>query len=153
MFSGTSTAGNATLVAYGGINDSYGGRIIFYDKSSGGASKIKLSSNGELDISSHTNGITIGSLELTGGVIRIQLGNNLTNLSVSGELCINSTHTDFDFKNQKQGGFVFNKAYKILTNTKLASFTTAQFRGSSIEGVEPAFSIEGNDLYVEFIKK
>jgi len=72
VFSGKSTAGNATLIAYGGTNGGYGGRIVFYDVSSGGTAKVQLFGNGELDISDHTKGVTIASLDLSGGIIGIR---------------------------------------------------------------------------------
>jgi hypothetical protein len=153
VFSGTSSAGNATLIAYGGAHGGYGGKIAFYDESLGGTAKVQLFGNGELDVSDHTNGVTIGALDLTGGVIAIQLGSNVTGLTVSGELTINSSHTTFHFWKKDEGGFALNTPYTILTNAKLSGFTAEQFSGNSISGVEPMFAIVGNELQVIFVPK
>jgi hypothetical protein len=153
LFSGTSSAGNATLISYGGSNGGYGGRITFYDDSSGGTAKIQLFGNGELDIGNHTKGITIGALDLTGGIISIQLGTNLSNLTVSGELTLNSNQATFSFWIKDQGGFAFNTPYTILTNATLSKFSPELFSGNSIEDVEPTFSIVGDDLQVSFIRR
>jgi len=152
VFSGTSTAENAQLIAIGGTNGGDGGRIAFYDNASGGAASVQLFGNGELDIGDHTSGLTIGILDLTGGIITTQLGTNVTNLTLSGELILKSTQATFSFWKKDDGGFQFNTPYTILTTPNLASFTEAQFSGNSIEGVEPTFSIVGNNLHVSFNK-
>ncbi|MGD2117910.1 MAG: hypothetical protein PVG66_06110 [Chromatiales bacterium] len=153
VFSGTSSAGNATLIAYGGSNGGYGGRIVFYGDASGGTAKVHLFGNGELDIGDHTKGVTIGSLELTGGVIAIQLGTDPTSLTVTGDLTLKSDQASFSFWKKDGGGFEFNKAYTVLSSANLSSFTADQFKGNSIDGVEPSFTIVGNDLQVTFLKK
>lgn len=150
VFSGTSNAGNATLIAYGGSQGGYGGRIVFYDASSGGTATIQLFGNGELDISDHKLGVTIGALDITGGVITTRLGTNLAGLTVSGRLSINSTTATFYFRQDAESGFEYNTAYRILTNADLSCFSTDQFSGNSIEGVEPTFAIIGNDLEVTY---
>jgi hypothetical protein len=152
VFSGASSAGNAKLIAYGGSNDGYGGQIVFYDNASGGTASVALFGNGELNIGDHCNGITIDSLDLNGGVINLQLGSNLTSLTVSGELILKSTYATFSFWKKDHAGFAFNTPYTILTNANLSHFTPAQFSGNSIEGVAPTFSIVGNDLLVNFMQ-
>lgn len=153
VFSGNSTAENATLIAYGGTNGGYGGRIVFYDASSGGTAKVQLFGNSELDISDHTKGVTIAALDLNGGIIGIELGTNVTSLTVKGDLTINSSHTNFSFLKKDKGGFAFNTPYTILTNANLSGFTSDQFSGNCIEGVKPNFAITGNDLQVTFLRK
>jgi hypothetical protein len=153
VFSGTSSAGNSTLIAYGGTNGGYGGKIAFYDESSGGTVKVHLFGNGELDIGYHTQGVTIGALELTGGIIVTQLGSNAIPLTVTGELTLNSSQATFSFWKKDGGGFAFNTPYTILTNANLSRFTAEQFSGGSIEGVEPTFSIVGNALQVSFLNE
>jgi len=151
-FSGTSSAGNAQLIAIGGTNGGNGGQIAFYDDSSGGAASVQLFGNGELNIGDHTNGVTIGILDLTGGIISTQLGTNLTTLTLSGELILKSAQATFSFWNKDGGGFEFNTPYTILTTPNLSSFTESQFSGNSIEGTEPTFTIDGNNLKVSFNK-
>ncbi|WP_428604507.1 hypothetical protein [Sedimenticola sp.] len=152
VFSGTSSAGNATLIAYGGTHGGYGGRIVFYGESSGGTAKVELFGNGALDIGDHLKGLTIGALELTGGIIVTQLGTETTGLTVSGELTLKSSQANFSFWKKDDGGFSLNTPYTILTNANLSMFTAEQFSGNSIEGVEPTFSIVGNDLQVSFLQ-
>jgi len=72
---------------------------------------------------------------------------------VKGDLTINSSHANFSFRKKDKSGFAFNTPYTILTNVNLASFTSNQFSGNSIEGVEPSFAIVGNDLQATFLQK
>ncbi len=153
VFSGTSTAGNATLIAYGGTHGGYGGKIAFYDNASGGAATVQLFGDGELDISDHSGGVTIGALELNGGVVSSQLGDSVTTLNVSGALKLNTNQASFSLWKKDGGGFAFNTPYTILSNANLASFTAEQFYANSIDGVEPTFAIVGNDLQVTFWRK
>ena len=153
VFSGTSSAGNATLIAYGGTHGGYGGKIAFYDEASGGTAKVQLFGNGELDIGDHTKGVTIGALELTGGIIVTQLGTNTPSLTVTGELALKSSQAAFSFWKKDGGGFAFNTPYTILTNANLSEFTADCFSGNSIEGVAPTFAIVGNDLQVTFLQE
>jgi hypothetical protein len=153
QFSGNSSAGNATLIAYGGINGGHGGRILFYDQSSGGTARVQLFGNAELDISYHSKGVTIDTLDLNGGILVLTLGTNPTTLTVSGEMILNSTYTNFSFRERDQGGFALNTTYTILTSANLSGFRAEQFKGNSIGGVEPAFSIVDNNLQVIFAKQ
>jgi hypothetical protein len=152
VFAAGTTAGNATLIAYGGTNRGNGGRIEFYGDSLGGTANVQLFGNGELDISDHTNGVTIGALELTGGIIVAQLGTNTTSLTLSGELTLKSSQANFSFWQKEGGGFAFNTPYTILTSENLSEFTEDQFTGNSIEDVEPTFVIVGDALQVKFLK-
>lgn len=151
VFSGTSNAGSATLIAYGGTQGGYGGRIVFYGQSSGGTAKVQLLGNGELDISDHSSGVTIGALDSSGGVISIQLGEKPTALTVTGALTLHAKQIAFSFLKKDKDGFAFNTAYTILSNSDLASFDTGQFYGNSIEGIEPVFAIVGSQLQVSFL--
>lgn len=152
IFSGSSSAGNATLIAHGGTHGGCGGTITFYDHSEGDAASVHLLGNAELSLGDHTGGVSIGSLELTGGVISIQLGTYVTSLTVVGELTLHSAQATLAFWQKSGGGFAFNTAYTVLTSSNLSEFTVSQFSGNSIEGVEPTFSIVGNDLQVTFSK-
>ena len=151
-FSDQTEASNATLIAMGGTNGGYGGRIVFYDDSSGDLAKVKLSGNGELEIGDHNNALDIGSLELTGdgGIISTQLGTNVTTLIVLDGITLNSESVNFSFWKKDNGGFEFNTPYTILIAPNLSGFATSQFSGNSIEGVQPTFSITENNLLVTF---
>jgi autotransporter-associated beta strand protein len=73
---GTSNAGNATLIANGGSGGGFGAMINFFGDSTGGTARVEVFGNGGLDISPHSGGVTIGSIEGDGDVF---LGaNNLT---------------------------------------------------------------------------
>ncbi|GAB3094701.1 hypothetical protein [Pseudomaricurvus hydrocarbonicus] len=152
VFSGNSSAGCATLIAYGGTHGGYGGRIAFYDESVGDNAKVCLFDDGELDIGYHTSGVTIGSLEMTGGVIATQLGKETPCLTVEGDVAIKSSHVSFRFDTQKSGGFSYNQPYTLLRCSALTELNPECFRGSSINGVEPGFSIVGHELQVTFTK-
>jgi len=153
VFSGTSSAGNATLIAYGGTHGGDGGKIAFYDDASGGNAKVQLFGNGELDIGEHTNGVTIGALDLTGGVVAIQLGSRVTTLTVSGDLSLHANQASFSFWKKEGGGFTFNTPYTVLSCANLSEFSADQFSGNSIDGVAPIFSIAGKELQVTFLQK
>jgi autotransporter-associated beta strand protein len=84
------TAGNATLIANGGIGTGDGGAISFKGDSTGGTARIKVFGNGSLDISNHAVppfDFTIGSLEgsgivfLGGHILNIGSNNLSTNFS------------------------------------------------------------------------
>lgn len=152
-FSGTSSAGSAKLVAYAGINGGYGGKIAFYGESSGGSSEIQLVGNGELDIGSHTGALSIGSLELSGGLISTQIGDNLTTLSVTGALKVSSDDsTEFSFWTKKGGGFAVNTPYTVLKSAALSTVDAGCFSGNAVEGAEPSFTIVGDELQVTFVQ-
>ena len=148
-FSGSSTAGYATLIAYGGTNGGYGGRIEFSGAASGGSAKVQLFGNGALDICASDKGVTIGSLELTGGVIVTQLGTPVTTLTVSETLTLDSNNVAFSFWKSESPGFEFNTPYIILCGD-LSGVEEACFSGNCIDGVEPTFTIVGNELQVTF---
>lgn len=76
-FRDSSTAGNATVIANGGLNGGQGGRIRFAADATGSTARIVLLGNAFLEIDAHNApGVTIGSLEGSGDVL---LGsNNLT---------------------------------------------------------------------------
>ena len=69
------SAGNAILVANGGMDGAPGGAIQFSGYATGGTSRVELFGNGSLDSSSSYLSLIIGSLEGTGEVF---LGQNLT---------------------------------------------------------------------------
>ncbi len=89
QFQQDSTAGNATISALGGKGDP--GHISFYDTSSGGTARIRLSTEGLLDISPHTApGVTIGSLEGNGkvtiGALNLTVGSNNASTVYNGSI-------------------------------------------------------------------
>ena len=96
LIEGESTAGNATLIANGGLNGGLGGEIRINIRASGGTCTIKVFGNGFLDISAHEDpGVTVGSLEGDG---KVSLGPN--NLNVGS----NHRSTVFSGVIEDQGG-------------------------------------------------
>ena len=89
-FSDLADAGASTLIADGDNPDMLGGRIGFYEDSSGGTCRVQLTGQGNLDISFHftSPGLTIGSLEGNGavflGVNVLTVGSNSLNTRFSG---------------------------------------------------------------------
>ena len=77
LFQDTGDAGNAVLIANGGVGGGDGGSIQFATASSGGTARVEVFGNGNLDISLHdVPGVTTGSIQGNGAVF---LGaNNLT---------------------------------------------------------------------------
>jgi hypothetical protein len=148
-FSGPTTAGNALLLAMGGYNGGSGGRIAFYQGSSGGAATVGLYGNGTLDISDYQQpSLTIGNLQLGAGVIETTLGTVTMCLVVAGTLAMTTAPAAFSFKGG--AGFALDTPYTILSAPNLSSFTAAQFTGNSVNGFTPSFSIVGNNLQVSF---
>ena len=87
------TAGNATLIAYGGSGGGSGGSIQFLNDSAGGTSRVEVFGNGSLDISSHvgaSTSVTIGSMEGTGAVFlggsNLTVGSNNLSTTFSGSI-------------------------------------------------------------------
>jgi autotransporter-associated beta strand protein len=78
VFVDSASAGNAIIIANGGSNGAAGGLIYFRGESDGGTARLELLGNGNLNlITQSASGLTIGSLEGSGG--RVLLGtNNLT---------------------------------------------------------------------------
>ena len=77
LFQDTGDAGNAMLIANGGVGGGDGGSIQFATASTGGTARVEVFGNGNLDISRHNApGVTTGSIQGNGAVF---LGaNNLT---------------------------------------------------------------------------
>ncbi len=152
-FANNASAGNALLIAFAGTGGGYGGRILFYDDSTGGTSKIQLFGNGTLDIANHNKGLTIGTLDLNGGVIVTRLGSIVTLLKLTGDLLLKSSQLAFIFVQQDKGSFTLNTPFTILTARNLSAYTANQFTGNSLNGIKPVFTIAGNKLVVSFNKK
>lgn len=152
VFSGTATADSAQLIAIGGNNGGYGGKIIFYDNADGGKASVQLYGNGCLDIGDHSGELSIGALQLNGGgTVETQLGSSTTTLLIKDTLVLKAAALEFYFWKKDSGGFDFNTTYTILSVPNLAdNFSEQQFFGNSIDDVEPEFSIFGDQLQVCF---
>lgn len=149
IFSGTSRAENARLIATGGVNGAAGGSIVFYDAATGGAASVWLSGNGTLDISGYGQAtLTIGDLEFAPGCIRTILGSTTPCLVLSGTLAIAGSPAAFYFKTGP--GFAADTWYTILSAPNLANFSATQFSGNATSAGSPTFRIAGTELQVSF---
>jgi len=125
-FNGTSTAGNATLIANGGTNGGGGGWILFEDDSTGGTARVELFGNGTLDIGFHNApGTTIGSIEGT-GLVSLGLGN----------LTVGSNNLSTVFSGVIQSGFsgTGGSLTKIGTGTLVLSGANTYTGNTTISG-------------------
>ncbi len=93
FFEGSSTAGNATLVANGGVGEGDGAGIEFAFRSTGETARVEVFGNGHLDISNHDLAfpeVTIGSLAGDGvvflGRFTLTIGGNNLSTNFSGAL-------------------------------------------------------------------
>ncbi|MGH8094597.1 MAG: autotransporter-associated beta strand repeat-containing protein [Chthoniobacterales bacterium] len=88
LFLGTSRADAAILIANGGTDGGTGGLIEFHNMSAGGTARVEVFGNGNLDIGSHSGGVTIGSLEGDGlvflGAQALSVGSNSLSTTFSG---------------------------------------------------------------------
>jgi len=86
-FTGSAEAGNATLITNGSATAGPGGRIEFFERSTGGTCRVETFGNGNLDISGHFTSPApqIGSIEGSGEVFlgQVDLGIGSNNLSTS----------------------------------------------------------------------
>ena len=141
------TAGSASMLALGGVNGGAGGSIVFAAYSSGGSAKVGLNGNGTLDVSGAGGAITLGTLDLAGGVIKSTLGTQTTSLVVSGNVTVTAPVT-FSFVGGN--GFATNTPYTILTGANVSSLSAREFLGYRIGSATPTFTIVGNSLQVTF---
>jgi hypothetical protein len=151
LFSGVSgvvvSAGNAQLVALGGTNGGQGGTIVFHAGSSGGSATVGLSGNGTLDVSQAGQAITLGAMNLSGGIVACVLGTQPTGVNVTGSVSVWAP-VAFDFS--EGTGFVTGKPYTVLTAPNLSSVSAGLFSGNNIGQATPSFALAGNSLQVTF---
>jgi autotransporter-associated beta strand protein len=107
------SAGNATLIAHGGINGGAGGAIFFANDTDGGMARVQLDGNGFLDISTRKPpGLNIGSVEGDGEIF---LGAN--NLGIGG----NNLSTQFS--GHIQDGGTYNRTGGAITKIGSGTLT------------------------------
>jgi len=105
IFDGSSTADSAILVANGGVHGAAGGGIYFNGASTGGTARVEVFGNGYLDISSHQSNVNIGSIEGSGNV---RLGAN--------RLTVGANHISTSFSGVISGnGLLSNIGAGVLT--------------------------------------
>ena len=91
LFQDTGDAGNAILIANGGVRGGDGGSIQFATASIGGTARLEVFGNGKLDLSGHNApGITTGSIEGSGlvflGARNLAVGSNNLSTTFSGAI-------------------------------------------------------------------
>ena len=89
LFQDTGDAGNAMLIANGGVGGGDGGSIQFATASTGGTAQVQVLGNGNLDISLHdAPGVTTGSIQGNGAVFlganKLTVGTNNLSTTFSG---------------------------------------------------------------------
>ncbi|MEX0348126.1 MAG: hypothetical protein AB3N15_01790 [Paracoccaceae bacterium] len=149
-FNDVGTAGNATLIAYGGTRGGAGGQIQFADSSTGGTAKIHLLGNGTLDISGHKQGLSIGHLELTNGVIKIRLGADPTTLTIAEALKVNLSPVMMIFSFPDDHSIEPGVEYPVLTAPSLAELNASAYEANKIHNLTPKFVIEADVLKVSY---
>lgn len=91
--------------------------------------------------------LNIASLDWTGGTITSVVGATTSFVNIAGNLTMPGTG---QFAFTGDGGFLANNPYAILSAANLGGFTTADFMGSAVAGLDPVFSISGDTLFVSF---
>ena len=88
IFTGSTSADSAILIATAGVNGGGGGAIYFSGASMGGTAQVEVFDNGYLDISGHQSNLTVGSIEGSGNVLLgandLRVGTNNIDTSFSG---------------------------------------------------------------------
>lgn len=92
--------------------------------------------------------LTLSSLTWKGGTFATGLGTTTDLVSASGSLTLSPGTKTFVFSDA--GGFTPNTAYTILSAANLTPAFLSSFTGNALLGVNPVFSINGNDLVVNF---
>lgn len=151
-FSGIASAGNARLIAHGGVKGGKGGKIVFSDWASGGSSHVHLSGNGELNLCGLRQSISVAILELAGGMIAMTLGTAAFGLSLTDKLILHSAAVAFNFSQDQAASLEFNRSYQVLSAPNLSCFNEGQFVGNALDGISPAFKILGDRLEVSYNK-
>lgn len=134
IFAGTSSAGSAFIINEDALApNSWGGTTSFFDDSTGGTARVKVVGLGYLDITAHNPpGLTIGSIEGSGGVILD--GNNLTvgsnNLSTSFSGRIGDAGTNGSFTKIGSGILTFEGGGSF--NDYIGETITLSIAGGSV---------------------
>lgn len=88
IFLNQTHAASATLIANGSSGGGEGGRIAFQASSTGDTARVELFGNGFLDLTLHSGGLSIGSIEGDGlinlGAVNLSVGANNLNTIFSG---------------------------------------------------------------------
>ncbi|HSF55774.1 MAG TPA: hypothetical protein VLA71_18620, partial [Algoriphagus sp.] len=113
---------------------------------------VLLFGNGELDLSELRQSISIGVLELAGGIISMGLGDTMFGLNLTDKLILNSASVAFNFILNPSSSMEFNRSYQVLNAPNLVCFNEGQFVGNALDGISPTFKILGDCLEVSFCK-
>lgn len=122
IFDNTSTASNATLIANGGSSGGGGGLIYFTGDSLGGTARVELFGGG-LYLFHNAPGVTIGSIEGSGGIVYLD-ANNLT---------VGSNNLSTSFTGEIQDGGNGGSFTKIGTGTLTLGGSNTYTGGTTVE--------------------
>ncbi|MFK5924114.1 MAG: autotransporter domain-containing protein [Verrucomicrobiota bacterium] len=93
--------------------------------------------------------LNTGAFTWNGGTIATDIGTTTDFIDATGSLSLGAPG-EFDFT--KVAGFSNNTFYKIFNADNLGVFDpAADFFGNALLGLDPIFSITGNDLFVNFL--
>lgn len=149
-FQDTTTAGNATLIAYGGKSDGQGGQIIFEDTSTGDTAQVRLMGNGTLDASGRNTGLSIGALQTSDGIIKLALLQGVTSLTITCALELSSGSTSLELSMPEGETLQPGVSYPLLQAANLGDFSADQFHANSFSGAAPTLTVSGNVLSVVY---
>src|SRR5690606_6820731 len=92
-----------------------------------------------------------GAFDWNGGKVATDLGTTTDFINVDGDLTLGGLGSgEFDFI--AAAGFSNNQAFRIFNAANMGAFSpTFDFAGNTLFGLAPVFSIQGNNLFVNYI--
>jgi hypothetical protein len=151
-FKNGASADHALLIAQGGVNDCQGGQIMFIGNSKGASARVQLSGNGTLDIGENNEGITLSSLDLTEGIIKMSIGKKLAGIQVKDTLSLHALITSFSLQMPSGETLEPGVQYKLLSAPNMDQLHPENFEANQLDGLTPQFEIQGQQLLVSFSK-
>ena len=149
-FRNTSKAENATLISHTGANGGTGGTTLFEDRSQGDGAHVQLIGNGALDLTGHDGALTIGTLSIATGILRVFLGTNTTTLVVSNPVQLSGGVVTLDLSFPEGETFTSGQQYDVLQAPNLSQYSASQFAANKIGTADPVITIDGSTLKVAY---
>ncbi|MGA1129861.1 MAG: autotransporter-associated beta strand repeat-containing protein, partial [Chthoniobacterales bacterium] len=140
-------AGTTTLSrsnTYSGATLITNGTLQTTSASALGTSEVQLNAGSLAPVGT----LNIESLTWSGGTIASTLGTTTSFVGITNSFTLNPGGGTFAFTNG--AGFAGNTEYTILGATNMSSFSTTNFSGNQLFGLDPIFTINGTNLFVNF---
>ena len=150
VFKNRSQAGQATLIAHGGVADGNGGRIIFADSATGGTAHVSLMGNGTLDLSGHTGGLTIGTLSLLQGVICVSVGPQKPALTTSHAINLHAGPITLMLSKDADVTLKAGTQYPLIDAPNMAELDLAVLSAATDFAATAHLAVDGTRLYATF---